>query len=327
MLTGEIIAKLATAADQHHALIMQTGRRIEGVEERIYADGRKQYLHMVKAPVFNSEGKIIGTQGILFDITDRRVAEEKIRELNADLEQRVTLRTAELETANKELEAFSYSVSHDLRAPLRAINGFSEMVLEDYGGLLPEKGKHFLQVIQQDGLRMGNLIDDLLAFSRLGRERLRPQLVDTEQLVRRTLEELSAETEGREVELRIGPLPACQGDPALLKQVWVNLLCNALKYSRGRKPAVVEVGCAGEAGEQVYFVRDNGAGFDMQYDDKLFGVLQRLHNSDEFEGTGVGLAIVQRIIHRHGGRIWAKAEVDRGATFYFTLKSAGTTES
>ncbi len=227
----------------------------------------------------------------------------------------------ELQAANRELEAFSYSVSHDLRAPLRAIDGFSAMALEDFGPLLPEKGRHFLRVIHQDGLRMGNLIDDLLAFSRLAREPLKPQLVNTDQLVRRTLAELSADANGRELEVHIGELPGCQGDQALLKQVWVNLLSNALKYSRERKPAIVQIGSAWTGGETVYFVRDNGAGFDMEYADKLFGVFQRLHHQDEFEGTGVGLAIVQRIIQRHGGRVWAEAKVNQGAAFYFTLKS------
>ncbi len=327
-LPNEKIAELGAAANDHHAIIiMQTGRRIE-LEEKsgcLVTGGNRRYLHVVKAPVFDSNGKITGTQGILFDITARKAAEEKVRELNEALEQRVAERTAELEAANKALEAFSYSVSHDLRAPLRAINGFAEMALEDFAPQLPEKGQRYLRIIHEDALKMGRLIDDLLAFSRLGREKLNPQKVNTDQLVRRTLEELSAETEGRELEVRIGELPPGQGDPALLKQVWINLLSNALKYSRNRKPAVVEIGCALEGGEPVYFVRDNGAGFDMEYANKLFGVFQRLHLAEEFEGTGVGLAIVKRIIQRHGGRVWATAAVDRGATFYFTLKTEGET--
>jgi PAS domain S-box-containing protein len=322
-LSEKKIRELADAADQHHSSILATGESIELEEERLFTGGRKQYFHVVKAPVFRSDGKIIGSQGVMLDITARKVAEEKVRELNAELEQRVSLRTAELQSAIKELEAFSYSVSHDLRAPLRAINGFSAMALEDFGPLLPEKGRRYLNIIHQDGLRMGTLIDDLLAFSRLSREPLKPQPVDTDQLVRQTLGELSAEKNGRELEIRVGELPACEGDYALLKQVWMNLLSNALKYSRHRKPANIEIGSSVEAGERVYFVRDNGAGFNMEYAGKLFGVFQRLHHQDEFEGTGVGLAIAQRIVNRHGGRIWAQAKEQQGATFYFTLTPGG----
>ncbi|HTJ00522.1 MAG TPA: PAS domain S-box protein [Dongiaceae bacterium] len=227
-----------------------------------------------------------------------------------------------LEAANRELEAFSYSVSHDLRAPLRAVNGFADIVLEDYGAQLPEEGRRFLERIRNGGKRMGELIDDLLTFSRLSRQPLKLQPVDTDRLVRQVLDELQPQHEGRAVELRVRPLPACQADPALLKQVWFNLLSNAIKYTRGRNPAVVEVGSTEQSGAVVYFVGDNGTGFDMQFADKLFGVFQRLHRADEFEGTGVGLAIVQRVVHRHGGQVWAEAAVDRGARFSFTLNGA-----
>jgi PAS domain S-box-containing protein len=258
--------------------------------------------------------------GMISDITDRKLAEKEIHELNIRLEQRVVERTAELEAANKELEAFSYSVSHDLRAPLRAVDGFSQAVLEDYGPQLPEEGQRYLQTIREGAQRMGTLIDDLLTFSRLSRTPLKKQEVNTSKLVCHVLEGLNSQRQGRQVEIRIGDLPACQGDPALLNQVWVNLLSNALKYTRQRQPAVIEIGCKREQDEDVYFVRDNGAGFDMRYAHKLFGVFQRLHRAEEFEGTGVGLAIVQRVIHRHGGRIWVDAALNRGATFYFTLK-------
>ena len=265
------------------------------------------------------DGRVVSTLSSGTDITARQLAEDEIRRLNAELEHRVVERTAELEAADKELESFSYSVSHDLRAPLRAVNGFATIVLEDYGSQLPEEGRRYLERIHNGGKRMGELIDDLLAFSRLGRGSMNRRTVDIDQLVRDALDELSPQHEGRPVEFAIGNLPCCHGDPALLKQAWVNLLSNAIKYSRGRTPAVIEIGCRREQDEDVYFVRDNGAGFDMAYAGKLFGVFQRLHRADQFEGSGVGLAIVQRIVQRHGGRVWADAEEDRGAAFHFTL--------
>lgn len=249
----------------------------------------------------------------------RRRAEEESGLLNIELERHVAERTAQLEAANKELEAFSYSVSHDLRAPLRAVDGFSRILLEDYAPQLTSDATRYLQMVRESAQRMGSLIDDLLTFSRLGRQPLTKQSVALADLVRQTLAELRIEQENRQVEITIGELPPCQADPALLKQVMVNLLTNALKFTRRREVAHIEIGCHQLNGDQTYFVKDNGVGFDMQYVHKLFGVFQRLHRIEEYEGTGVGLAIVQRILNRHDGRVWAEAIVDGGATFYFTI--------
>jgi PAS domain S-box-containing protein len=283
-------------------------------------DGSFYWVDTTIVPFLNEDGKPRQYVAIRADITERKRVQAEILRLNTELEGRVARRTVELEAANKELEAFSYSISHDLRAPLRAINGFAGIVLEEHGPQLPPEARRYLDRVCNGGKRMGELIDDLLSFSRLSRQPLSRQRVDNAQLVEEALAELKPGTNNRQIETRIGELPTCQGDPGLLKQVWVNLLSNALKYSRDRAPAIVEAGCEQTNGRTVYFVRDNGVGFDMQYAQKLFGVFQRLHRSDEFEGTGVGLAIVQRIVHRHGGQIWVAAEVDQGATFYFTLE-------
>jgi light-regulated signal transduction histidine kinase (bacteriophytochrome) len=270
-------------------------------------------------PFLEESGKPRQYVAIRADITERKRAEAEIRNLNVELEQRVLERTTQLEVANKELESFSYSVSHDLRAPLRAVNGFAKIVLDTYAAQLPAEAREHLEEIRAGGRQMGQLIDDLLAFSRLGRHTLKTQPVEMALLVRDVVGDLAPQRDGRSIEIKVGALPGCQGDPALLKQVWVNLVSNAVKYTRGREPAVVEIGCERKDGEVVYFVRDNGAGFDMRYVNKLFGVFQRLHRADQFEGTGVGLAIVQRIIHRHGGRVWAEGEPGRGAVFRFAV--------
>jgi signal transduction histidine kinase len=225
-----------------------------------------------------------------------------------------------IEAAHQELQSFSYSVSHDLRAPLRGIDGLSQALVEDCGPQLSEEGQRYLTMIRSGAIRMGQLIDALLAFAQLGRRPLDKRTVDVNALVRATLDELGAPWPDRRVEIKCGDLPPCLGDRSLLKQVWVNLLANALKYSRGRSPAIIEIGSRREGATTVYFVRDNGTGFDMRYSQKLFGVFQRLHRAEDYEGTGVGLAIVHRVVTRHGGRVWAEAEPDRGAAFFFTLE-------
>lgn len=230
-------------------------------------------------------------------------------------------RTSALEAANTELEAFSYSVSHDLRAPLRAMDGFALMLLEDFGSQLADRAQLYIQKVRDNAQYMGRLVDDLLTFSRLSRQDLQKRGVKLNNLVREAWDTLRAEQEGREVKITLGDLPMCEADPALLRQVFVNLLSNALKFTRQRPEALIEIGSHQNGGERIYFVKDNGVGFDMQYNDKLFRVFERLHRPEEYEGTGVGLAIVQRVIQRHGGRIWAEAEIDKGATFYFTLGS------
>jgi two-component system sensor histidine kinase/response regulator len=252
-------------------------------------------------------------------VLERALSARRLRLENAALEKRIRERTAELEVANGELEAFSYSISHDLRAPLRHIDGFATLLVEKYAAEIPADAKRLLDVVSGETRRMGLLIDDLLRFSRLGREPLLKQSLNTSELFREVLNELEREHAGRTVETRFGELPNCQGDRALLRQVVVNLLSNAFKFTKQREKAVIEIGGRFQEQERIYFVRDNGAGFDMQYAKRLFGVFQRLHSGDKFEGTGVGLSIVQRIIVRHGGRVWAEAVVDQGATFYFTL--------
>jgi PAS domain S-box-containing protein len=264
-------------------------------------DGSYRWLDWTAVPVQGEE--LIYCVGR--DVTDQQKAEDAIRALN------------------KELEAFSYSVSHDLRAPLRAIHGFVRILLEDYGQELQGEARGYLDRVAANARQMGQLIDDLLEFSRMGRQALNKHRVSASALVRRALEQLQPALEGRAVELTVDELPSIEGDPALLQQVFLNLIGNAIKYTKGREPARIEVGARTDPnGDLVYFVRDNGAGFDMQYAHKLFAVFQRLHRAEEYEGTGVGLALVHRIITKHGGRVWADAKVGGGATFFFTLGRA-----
>jgi PAS domain S-box-containing protein len=284
------------------------------------SDDKTRTIRASDAAIRGEGGKATHVVGINLDVTETFERLEEIRKLNASLKNRA----AELETSVKELDAFSYSVSHDLRAPLRAIDGFSRIVEEDYAPKLDNEGRRLIGVIRGEAQRMGRLIDDLLTFSRLGRQKVESGRIDVEAMARKVFEELTAVEPGRVIHLDLHPIPPAFGTEAMIRQVWVNLIGNAVKFTGRRERAEIEIGVEpGEAGEQVYFVRDNGAGFDMRYADKLFGVFQRLHTHEEFPGTGVGLALVQRIVHRHGGRIWGEGEVEKGATFRFTIPDPG----
>lgn len=280
-------------------------------------DGSEFPVELSISPI--EAGGVVTFCGFITDITERKRAEQEIRTLNQELEQRVVQRTAQLEAANRELEAFSYSVSHDLRAPLRHIDGFLNLLQRSVGDALDAKNQSYLKAIRDSAQEMAQLIDDLLDFSRMGRAEMMQRELDLDRLVRDVVRVSQSEVPGRQIRWQIAALPRIQADPEMMRQVFVNLLSNAVKFTRTRDPAVIEVGVRNAPDEIVFFVADNGAGFDMRYVDKLFGVFQRLHPAEEFEGTGIGLANVQRIVTRHGGRAWAEGKEGEGATFYFSL--------
>jgi light-regulated signal transduction histidine kinase (bacteriophytochrome) len=254
------------------------------------------------------------------DITERKTAEDEVSRLNAALEQRVTQRTRELEDSNKDLESFIYSISHDLRAPLRNMAGFASIIADEYSSQVPTEVQGFVSRILAGNEKMLRLVDDLLRFSRLGRKPLEVAEIDLNELLDEAIADLSAEIAGRDIQWQRSPLPIAECDRGLMHQVFVNLLSNALKYTGPRHPAVIKISSEMRAGERVIAIKDNGVGFDMRYVDKLFGVFQRLHVPSEFEGNGVGLATVARILHRHGGRAYAEGRVGEGATFWFTFE-------
>ncbi|HEX4327358.1 MAG TPA: ATP-binding protein [Burkholderiales bacterium] len=292
-----------------------------GLELRLWHASTQRHRHVSVrgVPLIGADGAPGEWIGTISDIDDQRRAEQELRELNTELETRVASRTAELEAANKELESFSYSVSHDLRSPLRAVAGFARLLWEDHAEQLDEEARRKLGFVQGEAQRMGVLIDDLLAFSRLGRQAMQSGPLEMQKIAHDVYERLLVQHAGPPVKFQLGTLPPAQGDRVLLEQVWANFLSNAIKFSAKREHPVIEVGAVSDEKEHIYFVRDNGAGFDPRYTAKLFGVFQRLHDAEDFAGTGVGLALVARIVNRHGGRVWAEGKLDHGATFYFTL--------
>ncbi len=298
-----------------------SNRPIEGSVLKIRRkDGEIRWVRNFAQPVWHpTENRLAGVYGGVQDFTAEKLATERLESLNADLEKRVAERTTRLETALSELESFSYSISHDLRAPLRAVNGYAGMLLAEHrAGFSPDVIEK-LQAIKENGQRMGQLVDGLLQFLRSGSEKIERQTVNPGEIAQSVLDRLQPQIENRPVEILVEELPPCSANLRLLDKVYEGLISNAIKFTRNRNPARIEIGVLEQDGRQVYFVRDNGVGFDMKYYDKLFGVFQRLHHLSEFEGIGASLAIVQRIINRHGGLIWAEAEVEKGATFYFTL--------
>jgi PAS domain S-box-containing protein len=308
-------AEFPIPIEEVRAELLRTGRW-EGELRKTKADGSGVVVASRWSLRQDEQGRPLAILETNNDISDRKRREEEIRKLNVELGKR----TSDLEATNKELESFAYSVSHDLRAPLRHMVGFTELLQKHLASTLDEKSLRYMRIILESAKKMGTLIDDLLAFSRIGRAETRETMVNLEQLVKEVLTDMQQETEGRNIAWKIGTLPKLFGDRSMLRLALVNLISNAVKFTRTHPQAEIEIGSLEKKEEGVVvFVRDNGVGFDMKYAHKLFGVFQRLHQSDSFEGTGIGLATVQRIIHRHGGRVWAESLVNRGATFFFSV--------
>jgi PAS domain S-box-containing protein len=307
VLTIEVISDREEARNR-----LAAGKAVTNEGRLRRKDGVWVEMKASTTPVRDREGKLIGFVCIMHDIRETKQLVNKLRE-----------HARVVEEANRELDSFTYSVSHDLRAPLRAIDGFSRILVEEHGDRMTPDESRLVEVIRRNTLQMGQLIDDLLAFARLGRKELAMSNIDMKNLLIELVPEVLAGTEDRKIDLRAGALPCITGDRSLLKQVWLNLLSNAVKYTRKRENAVITISAESTEHETVYIVEDNGAGFSMDYIDKLFGVFQRLHRNNEFEGTGVGLALVQRIVRRHGGRVWAEGKEDVGAKFYFALPHRG----
>jgi PAS domain S-box-containing protein len=318
MNVKELVPEEDVNIARHSFAELRSGKTILSERRLLRNDGT--IIHAEISAKMLDDGRI---QAIARNVTERKLAEEEIRNLNETLERRVAERTAQLQEANQELESFSYTVSHDLRAPLRFTSGFADLLVKRVGPTMDETVLRYLKVISESVNQAGDLIDDLLEFSRMGRAEMCHTVVNMNPLVQEILRMLEGDINGRTISWQIEDLPKVQGDPSMLRIVWQNLLANAIKYTRPRDEAVIEVGSIKQSGEHIFYVRDNGVGFDMQYSDKLFGVFRRLHDAEEFEGTGIGLANVRRIIHRHSGRTWAEGKVGAGATFYFSLPKQG----
>lgn len=293
--------------------------RYERESIRHKKDGTPFSANTILTAVFDEDGGIASFANITRDISVQKKLEEENKLLNDQLEEKVKARTQELAIVNKELEAFSYSVSHDLRTPLRAISGYSMILKEDYESQLDDEGKRILNVILDNTTMMGELIDDLLSFSKMSRLEAVHESINMNKIVQSCIHDLLKKENQDQYNITIHPLPNCKGDPSMLRQVWLNLVGNALKYTSKKSKPAVEVGTIDDSGKNIYYVKDNGAGFDMKYYDKLFGVFQRLHRQDEFEGTGLGLALAKRIVSKHSGEIWGEASPGNGATFYFYI--------
>ena len=308
---------LMRASAPNIPIIVLTAQADETLGVSTVRQGAQDYL------IKGDSGPDLLARSIRYAI-ERERSEAAVRAAKETLEQRVAERTSELAAVNAELEAFTYSVSHDLRAPIRQIDGFSRLLIEQFESSLDPKAQHYLNRIRTSTQHMGRLVDDLLRLAQLGRQAMRARAASLDEMVEGVIADVQVDAPDREIEWQVAPLPTLECDPGLMKVVLTNLLSNAVKYTRRKRPAVIEIGQTSRNGHPVVYVRDNGVGFDMRFADRLFGVFQRLHRADEFEGTGVGLATVQRIIHKHGGEIWAEGHPDNGAAFYFTVSASDT---